>query len=73
MLVLLELSFRIMFESGCVKVFLDNVYYAFGYLSNGFMVLDTLNVFMNDDTFMYAVGNSNTSNDNDSVIWHAKL
>ena len=26
-LVLLELSFRIIFVNGCVKVFLDNVYY----------------------------------------------
>ena len=54
-LVLLELSFSIMFENGCVKILLDNVYYGFGYLLNGFMVLDTVNVFINDDTFIYVV------------------
>ena len=40
---------------------------------NGFMVLDTINVFINDDTSIYVVGNSSVSNDNDSVIWHARL
>ena len=72
---LLELGFHIIFTSGCVKVFLDNVYYDFGYLLNGFMVLDTVNISMYDDTFIYVVGNSNVSNDNDNdnVIWHARL
>ena len=37
------------------------------------MVLDIVNVLINDDTFIYVVENSNTSNDNDSVIWHARL
>ena len=73
MLILLELCFRIIFENGCVKVFLDNVYYASRYLLNGFMVLDTVNVFMNDDTSIYVVGNSSTSNDNDNVIWYVRL
>ena len=70
---LLELGFRVIFESGCVKKFLDNVYNGSGYLLNGLMMLDTVNVFMNDDTSIYVVGNSSTSNDNDSVIWHARL
>ena len=68
MLVLLELDFRIMFENGCVKILLDNVYYSFGYLLNDFMMLDTVNVFINNDTSIYVVGNSRVSNDNDSVI-----
>ena len=72
-LVLLELGFSIMFENGCVKILLDNVYYGFGYLLDGFMVLDTVNIFMYDDTSIYVVGNSSVSNDNDSVIWHARL
>ena len=71
-LILLELDFRIMFENGCVKILLDNVYYDFGYLLNGFMVLDTVNVFINNDTFIYVVGNFSVSNDSDSVIWHAR-
>ena len=73
MLVLLELGFSIMFENGCVKILLDKVYYGSRYLLNGFMVLDTVNVFINDDTSIYVVGNSSVSNDNDSIIWHARL
>ena len=37
------------------------------------MVLDTVNIFVNDDALFCIVGNFNTSNDNDSVIWHARL
>ena len=62
-----------MFENGCVKILLENVYYGFGYLLNGFMVLDIVNVFINDDTSIYVVRNFSVSNDNDSVIWHARL
>ena len=62
-----------MFENGCVKVFLDKVYYGFGYLSDDFMVLDTVNVLINDNTSIYVIENSNASNDNESVIWHARL
>ena len=72
-LVLLELGFSIMFKNGCVKILLDNVYYDSGYFLNGFMVLDTVNVFINDDTSIYVVGNFSVSNDNESVIWHARL
>ena len=72
-LVLVELGFSIMFENGCVNVFLEKVYYGYGYLSDGFMVLDTVNVFMYDDLSIYVVENSNASNDNESVIWHARL
>ena len=67
-LVLLELGFCIMFDNGCVKVFLDNIYYGSRYLLNGFMVLNIVNVFVNDDTSIYVVGNSSTSNDNESAI-----
>ena len=72
-LVLLELGFSIMFENGCVKILLDNIYYGSGYLLDDFMVLDTVNISMYDDTSIYVVGNSSVSNDNDSVIWHARL
>ena len=37
------------------------------------MVLDIVNVFINDDTSIYVVGNSSVNNDNKSVIWHARL
>ena len=42
-------------------------------LDTCWMVLDTVDVFLNDDTSIYVVGNSSTSNDNDSVIWHARF
>ena len=54
-LVLLELGFCIMFDNGCVKVFLDNIYYGSRYLLNGFMVLETVNVFVNNDTSKFLV------------------
>ena len=72
-LVLLELSFSIMFENGCIKILLDKVYYGFGYLLNDFMVLDTVNISMHNDTSIYVVGNFSVSNDNDNVILHARL
>ena len=73
MLVLLELGFHVVFISGYVKVFMDKVYYGSRFLSNGFMVLDIVNIFVNDNASIYVVGNSITSNDNNSVIWHARL
>ena len=72
MLVLLELSFHIVFDKGCVKIFLDNVYYDSGYFSDDFMMLDTINVLINDNTSIYVVENFSASNDNESVIWHAR-
>ena len=71
MLILLKLGICIVFTSGCMKVFLDNVCYGSGYMLNDFMVLVTINVFVNDNTSIYVVGNSSTSSDNDNVIWHA--
>ena len=70
---MLVFGFRIVFDKGCVKIFLDNIYYGSGYLSNDFIVLDTVNILINDNTSIYVVGNFSTSNDNDSVIWHARL
>ena len=72
-LILLKLGICIVFTSGCMKVFLDNVCYGSGYMLNDFMVLVTINVFVNDNTSIYVVGNSSTSSDIDSVIWHVWL
>ena len=52
-----------MFKNGYVKILLDNVYYGSGYLLSGFLVLDIVTVFINDDTSIYVVGNSSISND----------
>ena len=52
-LVLLELGFQLIFNKGCVKVFLDNIYYGSGYVLDGFMVLDTTNIVLNDSSSIY--------------------
>ena len=40
--VLVKLGFKIVFEQDCVKVLLDNIVYGYGFLSNRFIVLDTI-------------------------------
>ena len=72
-LVLLELGFQLMFNKGCVKVFLDNVYYGSGYVLDGFMVLDTTNIVLNDSSSIYVVGNSSSVSNTESILWHARL
>ena len=72
-LVLLELGFQLIFNKGCVKVFLDNVYYGSGYVLDGFMVLDTTNIVLNDTSSIYVVGNSNSVSNTESILWHARL
>ena len=67
-LVLLELGFQLIFNKGCVKVFLDNVYYGSGYVLDGFMVLDTTNIVLNDTSSIYAVGNSSSVSNTESIL-----
>jgi len=69
-LALLQLSFNIVFVGCCVKIYLDNIFYGFDFVLNGFMVLDTINISINDDASIYVVQNSNN---NDIITWHARL
>jgi len=62
-----------MFVSCCVNIYLDNIFYGSGFVLNGFMVLDTVNVSINYDASIYVVQNSNTINDNNIMTWHAIL
>ena len=62
-----------MFVSCCVNIYLDNIFYGSGFVLNGFMVLDTVNVSINYDASIYVVQNSNTINDNNIMTWHARL
>ena len=55
-LILVKLGFKIVFEQDCVKVFLDNVVYGYGFLSYGFIVLDTIPI--NKSTSTFVIGNS---------------
>ena len=48
-------------------------FYGSGFVLNGFMVSDTINVSINDDAFIYVVQNSSTTNNIDIIIWYARL
>jgi len=72
-LALLHLGFNIAFVSCYVKIHLDNIFYGFGFVLNGFMVLDTVNVSINYDASIYVVQNSSTINDSNIITWHARL
>jgi len=72
-LALLQMGFNIAFVGYCVKIHLDNIFYGSGFVLNGFMVLDTVNVSINYDASIYVVQNSNTINDSNIITWHARL
>ena len=49
-----------------MKVLLDNVYYEFGFMLDGFIILDTISV--NTKIFTFCIGISN----NDSLVHDVK-
>jgi hypothetical protein len=57
----------------CVKIYLDNIFYDSSFVLNGFMVLDTVNVSINDDVSIYGVQNFSTTNNSDIITWYARL
>ena len=57
-LTLLQLGFNITFVGYCVKIYLDNIFYCFGFVLNGFIVLDIINISINNDVSIYIVENS---------------
>jgi len=72
-LALLQLDFNIVYVGCCVKMYLDNVFYDFSFVLNGFMVLDTINIPINDDASIYVVQNFSTTNNSDIITWHPRL
>lgn len=72
-LALLQLGFKIIFVGCCVKIYLDNIFYGSGFVLNGFMVLDTVNISINNDASIYVVQNSSTIKDSNIITWHARL
>jgi transposase InsO family protein len=72
-LALLQLGFNIAFVGCCVKIHLDNIFYGSGFVLNGFMVLDIVNVSIDNDASIYVVQNSSTINDSNIITWHARL
>ena len=69
--VLVKLGFKIVFEQDNVKLLLDNVVYGYGFLSYGFIVLDTIPI--NKTTSIFVTGNSSSSSSVNDVKWHARL
>jgi hypothetical protein len=67
------LGFNIVFVGCCVKIHLDNIFYGSGFIFNGFMVLDTVNVSINYYASIYVVQTSSTINDSNIITWHARL
>ena len=57
--VLVKLGFKIVFEQDYVKVLLDNIVYGYGFLSDGFIVLDTIPI--NKTTSIFVTRNSSSS------------
>ena len=69
--VLVKFGFKIVFEQDYVKVLLDNIVYAYGFLSGGFIVLDT--ILINKTKFVFVTGNSSSSSSVNDIKWHARL
>ena len=66
-----KLGFKIVFEQDCVKVLLDNIVYGYGFLSDKFIVLDTIPI--NKTTSIFVIGNPSSSSFVNDVKWHARL
>ena len=70
-IVMLQLGFKIVVEKDCVNVLLDNVCYRFGFMVDGFIVLDSILINTNTSTFVAG------SSSNDSLVrdvkWHVRL
>ena len=69
--VFVKLYFKIVFEQDCVKVLLDNIVYGYVFLSNGFILLDTIPI--NKTTYVFVTRNSSSSSPVNDVKWHARL
>ena len=69
--VLVKLGFNIVFEQDCVKVLLDNIVYGYGFMSDKFVVLDTIHI--NKTTYVFVTGNSSISSFVTNVKWHVRL
>ena len=70
-LILVKLGFKIVFEQDCVKVLLGNVVYGYGFLSYGFIILDTIPI--NKSTSIFVIGNSSGNSIVNDIKWHGKL
>ena len=63
--VLVKLGFKIVFEQDYVKVLLDNKVYGYGFLSDGFIVLNTIPI--NKTTYVFFTRNSSSSSSMNDV------
>ena len=68
---MVKLLFKIVFELDCVKVLLDSIVYGYEFMSDGFIVLETIP--MNKTTYVFVIGISSSSSSMNDVKWHARL
>ena len=71
-MVLLKLGYCFIFSENLVKLFYNDIFYGCGFMSEGFMVLDTLNC-INDNTVSFSLFATPNSLDVDANKWHARL
>ena len=69
--VLVKLGSKIVFEQDYVKVLVDNIVYGYGFMSYGFIALDTIPI--NKATYVFVIGNSSSSSSVNDIKWHARL
>lgn len=70
---MLRLGFSFLLEGNSVKIFLATKFYGFGFMSDGFMVLDIDNSISYDANKSISLVASSSDVNNDFVIWHARL
>ena len=68
---LLKLGFTLNFHDSCVDIINNNHKVGFGFLSNGFMVLDVEPNYNDNGCFSFIASSSNATMDD--KIWHARL
>ena len=74
MLVLLSLGFNLNFHDSVMELYLGTTYYGFGFILNGFMVLDIDNcVSSNTNDSYYSLMTTSRNTCDNVIIWHARL
>ena len=74
MLVLLGLGFNLNFHDSGMELYLGTTYYGFGFILDGFMVLDIDNdVLSNINDSYYSLMTTSRNTCDNVIIWHARL
>ena len=74
MLVLLGLGFNLNFHDSVMELYLGTTYYGFGFILNGFMVLDIDNcASSNTNDSYYSLMTTSRNTCDNVIIWHDRL